>query len=176
MSTLKRRHFLGILALSPCLPEIVLAAENTKPSLEILSRHPAIPEFRLTDINGDTHHPEQYLGKALLINFWATWCPPCLAEMASMDRLQKLLKGAPFGILAIAMNQTVDEITTYHKDTPLSFPLLADPDGLVTQSFGVNGLPTSFLCDHSGRQIFRARGGRQWDAPRMQRAISLLMP
>lgn len=172
---MQRRKFILSAGLSLIAPSLIAATEEKRPSLEIISSQPNIPDFKLTDLDGKEHSPEQYRGKVLLINFWATWCPPCLAEMESMARLHELEKEQDFSIIAIAMGQTDEQIKEYRSKNPQPFPLLADPDSKVSEAFGVTGLPTSFLTTRSGQLAFKAQGGRKWDADRMVRTVALLL-
>lgn len=172
---MQRRQFMLGAGLGLITPALFAATENKKPSLEIISAQPYMPDFKLKDLEGKEHSPEQYRGRVLLINFWATWCPPCLAEMESMARLLELEKDQDFSILAIAMNQTDEQVKEYADKTPQPFPLLPDADGKVSEAFGVTGLPTSFLTTRAGQLAFKAQGGRQWDAKRMVRTIALLL-
>ena len=169
-----RRHFLSALVLGLATPQLFAEPKRNKPLLESLGTFQPMPNFKLTDLQGNEHTPDIYRGKVLLINFWATWCPPCLAEMDSMARLYEMQKSRPFGMLAIAMSQSSEQVNDYAQKHPHPYPLLPDPDGTVSQAFNVKGLPTSYLTNRSGQLVFRAQGGRKWDSERMQRAISLL--
>ncbi len=146
-----------------------------RPALEPVGSPRLVPDFRLIDLDGNEHAPENYRGRILMLNFWATWCSPCRAEMDSMARLSELMQGQPFTMLAVAMSQTREQLRHYSVDNPHPFPLLADTDGKVSETFGVQGLPTTYIAARSGRLVYRAQGGRQWDSPRMQRAFDLLL-
>ncbi len=170
-----RRRFLMALGLGLAAPALRAEFTPEKPPLEYLERNPPIPDFKLDDLTGKEHSPGQYQGRILMFNFWSTGCSPCLAEMASMGRLWEQWKDRPFNILAIAMGQTAGQLQDYAAKNPHPFPLLPDPDGSVSSAFGVQGLPTTYLATRSGRLVYKAEGGRQWDSPRMQRAVELLL-
>lgn len=172
---MKRRQFIQSLGLGLISPTLLAEPKKKRPSLELMDKKPPIPDFNLVDFEGKEHRPDLYKGKVLLINFWATWCPPCLAEMDSMARLYEIYKNEPFHILAIAMSQSAEQLKSYSAKHPHPFPLLPDPDGKASEAFGVTGLPTSYLTNPNGWLIFRAQGGRQWDSERMQRAVKLLL-
>lgn len=169
-----RRRFLQSLGLGLVTPPLV-AFTPERPPLDPLQESRPTPPFDLSDLAGQGHNPDRYQGRILLINFWATWCAPCRAEMASMTRLQEQWQDRPFNILAIAMGQTAEDLRNYAAENPHPFPLLPDPDSRVATAFGVQGLPTSYLSSRSGRLVYQAIGGRLWDSPRMQRAIELLL-
>lgn len=129
--------------------------------------------IRLNDINGVPHDLAQYKGRVVLVNFWATWCPPCRREMPSMERLAQQLKGEPFTVLAVNVGENADMIGlfTSQLETDLSFPILLDSRSKTMQAWKVAGLPTTFLVDKRGRVVAGAIGGREFDHPEMVKAI-----
>ncbi len=171
---MQRRNFLLALGMSAVAP-LATAVEITTP-VESLSDRPPMPDFQLTDLDGKVYRPEDFRGRVLIVNFWATWCPPCRAEMPSMERMLENFKDAPLALIAIAMGQTEKQVREFAAENPHSFPLLPDPDGKVSEAFGVTGLPTTFVVDGGGNMVFRAEGGRQWDSERLLRTISLVLP
>lgn len=137
---------------------------------------PAEP-FELEDMDGNRHSLADYRGKVVLINFWGTWCPPCVEEMPSLERLYQRLSDKSFMVLAINQWENTDHVFAFmgQIDVFPSFPILFDPDSEVSEAFGVKGLPTSFLLDRSGRVVYRAVGGRQFDHPDMVELIGALL-
>ena len=101
----------------------------------------------------------------MLVNFWATWCPPCRAELPSLERLWQLLNKEDFVVLAINVGESADIIfpfTGMLEPSP-SFPILLDLDSSVLSTWPVMGLPTTFIIDRQGRIAYRAVGGRMFD-------------
>ncbi len=145
-------------------------------SLTSLAPKPA-PELKLKDLEGRVHDLADLRGKVVLVNFWATWCPPCRREMPSMERLSQALQGEAFAVLAVDVGEDVDTIETFTSqlDTALNFPILLDTRGRVMQAWKVAGLPTTFLVDKQGQVVASAIGGREFDHPEMVRAIRELM-
>lgn len=134
-------------------------------------------DFTLPDLDGKTHRLSDYRGKVVLVNFWATWCPPCRREMPSMERLSQRLKDQGFVVLAINQQEDPDKVfvfTSQLKPEP-TFPLLSDRNSAVANAWGVQGLPTSFLVDKRGRVAYRAMGGREFDHPEITRVIQRLL-
>jgi peroxiredoxin len=125
----------------------------------------AAPDFALADVDGNLHHLDEYLGKPLIVNFWATWCPPCIEEMPSMNRAWHLVKGEGIAMLAINVGEDEDTVFTFTADYPVDFPLLLDENGTAVHEWGVLGLPTTFVVDPRGRIVYQAVGGRAWDDP-----------
>ena len=134
-------------------------------------------DFTLPDLDGKTHRLSDYRGKVVLVNFWATWCPPCRREMPSMERLSQRLTDQGFVVLAINQQEDPDKIfvfTSQLKPEP-TFPLLSDRNSSVANAWGVQGLPASFLVDKRGRVAYRAMGGREFDHPEITRVIQRLL-
>jgi thiol-disulfide isomerase/thioredoxin len=139
---------------------------------------PVVAEnFVLEDMDGKRHALEDYRGKVVLINFWATWCPPCVREMPSLERLYQELGDKSFVVLAINQWENTEHVFAFmgQIDVFPSFPILFDPDSAVSEAFGVKGLPTSFLLDRTGRVVYRAVGGRQFDNPEILQVIEELL-
>jgi thiol-disulfide isomerase/thioredoxin len=118
--------------------------------------------FILTSLEGNEVSLEDYRGKIVLLNFWATWCPPCRAEMPSMEKLYKKFKDKDFTILAIDVQEDANSVKIFREKYKLNFPILLDSDGSVQQFYGVISLPTTYLVDREGNIIGGAIGARDW--------------
>jgi len=135
------------------------------------------PALKLKDLEGRLQDLAQLKGRVVLINFWATWCPPCRREMPSMERLSQALKGEAFSMLAVDVGEDADTIEAFagQLDTPPTFPILLDTTSRAMQAWKVAGLPTTFLVDKQGRIVASAIGGREFDHPELIRAIRELL-
>ena len=120
------------------------------------------PDFELVDVDGDNHRLSDYRGKPLIINFWATWCPPCREEMPSMNRAWSKVKD-DVSMLAINVGEDEDTIFIFSADYPIDFPVLLDRSGDVIRNWPVKGLPTTFVLDREGKIRYMAVGAREWD-------------
>ena len=105
----------------------------------------------------------RYRGKVVLVNFWATWCPPCRKEFPSLSRVRKLFQSADFEVLAVNVGEDPEAVFSF-AGSP-NFPVLFDRDSRVTARWPVKGLPTTFVVDRQGRLALRAVGGREFDDP-----------
>jgi len=145
-------------------------------SLTMQAPKPA-PALKLKDLDGKTLDLAQLKGKVVLINFWATWCPPCRREMPSMERLSQAFKGQPFVVLAVDVGEDADTIDAFTSqlDTVPTFPILLDTRGRTMQSWKVAGLPTTFLVDKQGRIVASAIGGREFDHPEIVKTVGGLL-
>jgi thiol-disulfide isomerase/thioredoxin len=117
---------------------------------------------------------KDYRGKVVIVNFWATWCPPCRYELPSMERAYQRLKDKGVEMLAINVGEDADTIFTFTVDYPVTFPLLMDRDSKVINDYPVMGLPTTYVIDNKGRLVYRAIGTREWDdAALVQKILDL---
>jgi len=132
-------------------------------SLHEVKGHPAAVAFSLLDIDDNTHSLAAYKGKVVIVNFWATWCPPCRFELPAMEKAYQKLKTEDVIMLGINVGEDADTIFSFTADYPVTFPLLMDRDSKVTQAYPVIGLPTTFVIDPNGKIIYRAVGTREWD-------------
>ncbi len=120
-------------------------------------------DFTLLDMDGVSHKLSDYKGKPVIINFWATWCPPCREEMPSMERAWDKIKDQDIAMLAINAGEDEDTIFTFMADYPASFTILLDSSGTMIEQWPVLGLPTTFVVSPEGKLVYRAIGGREWD-------------
>jgi len=147
-------------------------------TLTAVPEKPIAPDYRLVDVDGNKQQLSSLRGKVVLINFWATWCPPCRRELPSMQRLADALAGEAFVMHAIDTGEDETEIMPFIFSTgiELRYPILLDRDSVVLKSWPVVALPTSFVVDPEGRIVYRAVGGREWDDPELIRQIRLVLP
>ena len=154
----------GIL-LSLALFAIAAGARQAGQGLTAIPDRPPAPDFRLPDLDGGLHRLSDYRGRVVIVNFWATWCPPCRAEMPSMQRAWEKLEKEGIVMLGIDVGEDEDRVFQFTADYPVEFPLLLDRDSAVIGRWPVRGLPTTFVVDPRGRLAYRAIGGREWDDP-----------
>ena len=133
------------------------------------------PPLTLDDLGHNTHDLTDYRGQVVLINFWATWCPPCIIEMPGMQRLKDKLAGKPFRILAVNVKESEGTIWKFHKMIRVNFPLLLDQDGQASEDWQVVVYPSSYLVDKSGDIRYQVTGMLEWDAPEVVKVIKGLM-
>ena len=121
-------------------------------------------DFLLKTLDGQNQTLRQERGKIILINFWATWCPPCIREMPAMQRAYDKFKDQGFEILAISVDQGgSDAVREFAENLKLSFPILLDPENTAKQAYRVRALPTNYLIDRAGRVVAYGMGAREWD-------------
>lgn len=142
-----------------------------------MSRPVVAPEFTLPDMDGEEHALSEFRGKVVMLNFWATWCPPCRREMPSMQRLYE--KYREQGLVVVAVNQFEDPDLVFEFTGRLSleptFPILFDRESRVSEQYKVRGLPTTYLIDREGTIRYQAIGGREFDHPEVEKLIEGLL-
>ena len=118
-----------------------------------------MPSFTVFDLTGKKIDVGGMKGKVILVNFWATWCPPCLAEMPRLEtEVWRNYKSADFVMIAIAREQTAREIIPFRKQYGFSFPMAADPHREVYKLFGNGGIPRSYVVGADGKILFQSVG------------------
>lgn len=142
----------------------VLAAE---PQLTEVAGQPPAPEFALTDADDRLHRLADYRGAPLIVNFWATWCAPCRAEMPALQRAWEAIEDEGIGLVAINVGEDADAVRAFLERYPVTFPLPLDRETRVAPLWPMRGLPTTFVLDGEGRLIYEAVGEREWDDPRL---------
>jgi len=158
-----------------CLFVFLLVVANSRAAdlpplthnLAAVENPPAAPPLRLKNMDDEIVDIKDMRGQVIVLNFWATWCPPCRREMSSLERLH--LATADKGVLILAVNIGEDEETVFSFmgviDAAPTFPVLLDPDSHSLEQWKVQGLPTTYIIDQNGRVAYRAVGGREFDHP-----------
>lgn len=143
---------------------IFLFTSATASSAEIVPyKNSKTPGFSLPDLRGKIHNLLDYRGKVILINFWASWCLPCIREMPELQRLKEHFANRPFEILAINVGESREKVQKFTKTIKLELPVLLDSDSNTFYEWQANALPASFIIDIDGHIRYRARGNPGWE-------------
>jgi len=134
----------------------------------------ATPALKLNTLQGDPVDLEQYKGKLVMVQFWATYCTPCRIEMPSMNRLQTRL-GDNFVILAVDMGEEAAEVQQFVDEVKPEFTILMDEDGSALAEWKVFAAPATFIIDPAGKIQYTLFGATEWDADDMVAQLEALM-
>lgn len=144
------------------------------------------PDFTFVSIDGQDVTLSDFEGeKVVLVNVWATWCPPCVTEMPSMQRLYEALEGEDFEILAVSVDAPVGEedafgrtggdLEAFTDELGLTFPILHDPEASINALYQTTGVPESFVIGKDGIIYKKVAGPTEWDAPQNEELVRRLL-
>ncbi|MBF0169807.1 MAG: TlpA family protein disulfide reductase [Nitrospinae bacterium] len=133
------------------------------------------PDFSLPTLDGGTMTLADYRGKVVLLNFWATWCPPCKEEMPSMQKLYEHFKGRDFVMLTVSIDDKTGDVAPFMKELGLTFPVAFDPGAKVGADYGLTGVPETFLIDKRGTVMHHLIGPGDWYQPGLVSAFESLV-
>ena len=126
------------------------------------------PDFSLKDLSGRETKLSDYRGKVVVVNFWATWCPPCRSEIPSIARMNAAMAGTPFQLLTVSIDEGGKEpVEALFRNMNVRFPTLLDPSGKVGKRYGITGVPETFIVTPKGVVAKKVIGPLEWDDPRV---------
>lgn len=136
---------------------------------------PGMATFDLPDLQGQQHSLDDYRGQVVLVNFWASWCSPCIKEIPVLKRLKQDLNNQPFEVLAVNVGEQKYRVWKFVKLISFELPVLLDTHKDAFTSWGASVLPTSFLLDKQGRIRYRVQGDTEWDSEEVVALIEALI-
>lgn len=137
----------------------------------------ALPEVGLLGMDDAPRSLAEYRGKWVLVNFWATWCPPCRREMPSLDALQGVMGGEDFAVVTVATGRNaVPAITEFFAEAGVTrLPVLRDPKSALARQMGVAGLPVTVILNPEGQEVGRLIGDADWNGAEARAVLTALM-
>lgn len=173
-ATDRRRFLAGVTALAGAALSLwPLPGRAQGRGMTAVPHTPPAPLMRLPDADGKTVDLAAYRGKVVLINFWATWCPPCRQELPSLSSLKKRFGSEALEIFAVNVGEDAETVFDFIGNP--AFPVLFDRDSKAMANWSVKVVPTTLLVDRQGRIAFRAVGGREFDAADIVALINQLL-
>ena len=142
--------------------------------MDPINGSPKAGAFNLEGIDGKEVALDDYNGKFVLLNFWATWCAPCRKEMPAMSNLHNEFGADALEVVGVHVGPSLAGVKKFLEAVPVSFTILMDKD-MSLASWGVQGLPTTFLINPEGKLVYKAVGEREWDSPEMVKFLKDLV-
>ena len=121
-------------------------------------------DFKLLDLNGNEVRLSDYQGKVIMLNFWATWCPPCRNEMPSMESLHKKMNGTNFVMIAVNIQEKSSVVKEFIQKNKYTFPVILDENGEASDKYQIRAIPTTYIIDTKGKIAGVFSGSRDWDS------------
>jgi thiol-disulfide isomerase/thioredoxin len=146
-------------------------------ALKLTDPPKALPEITFIDDDGAEHHLEEFRGHGMVINLWATWCVPCVAEMPALAGLAKTLAPDDIAVLPLSSDRGgAAAVRKFYKAHEIgSLPVLLDPKGAAARAWGVRGIPTTIIVDKQGRERARLEGAADWATPAAAAKVKALI-
>lgn len=133
------------------------------------------PQFKLKSYSGKQVSLKDFKGTNVVLNFWATWCPPCKKEMPSLDKLHRKYHSQGLNVVAINDYENEKKVNSYMKNKDFKFTVLIDPSGKVSESYNAIALPITFIINKEGQAVGRVIGYKNWHSVEIQKFIEELL-
>jgi peroxiredoxin len=155
----------------------IALAIKLRPQLNLIEVGSTAPDFDAVQLpTGRPVNIDDYRGKVVLLNIWATWCPPCKVEMPSMENLSHKLAGTDFRLVAVSVDEDDSSVVNkFVKDMGLTFEILHNRDGSIRRIYQTTGVPESFVIDRDGVIVKKVIGAADWNAPVNENLIRRLL-
>ena len=160
---------LAVLIMTLMVATAAWAAPRPPDKLAVHSQPRPVPEIVFTDDTGERTTLADFTGKVVVLNIWATWCPPCRREMPTLDRLEAELGGDRFAVVALSVDQSEREVVReFFEEEGIEYlGLYIDTSARVLADLRIRGIPTTLIVDAAGREIARISGEADWAEPAM---------
>jgi thiol-disulfide isomerase/thioredoxin len=155
---------------------IAAALPSLAEGLEVLKTPADLPDEVFVSQDGSTHHLSEFGGHGMVVNMWATWCAPCVAEMPSLEQLSKALAPQDIAVLPLSSDRGGAERVSawYQQHAITALPVLLDPKGAMARAFAAKGIPTTVIINKSGKVVARLEGSADWSAAGVPAVIEKL--
>ncbi|MDR0551303.1 MAG: TlpA family protein disulfide reductase [Spirochaetaceae bacterium] len=152
-----------------------MQAAFAKARMPLFDKPRRAKDWTLKTLAGNSITLSALKGKIVLVNFWATWCPPCRAEMPSMETFYRHFKDAGLEFAAVDIMESELNVGDFVRKSGYTFPVALDLDGKVSNAYGIQAVPSTFIVNKNGEIIASVVGGRDWDSPEIFAAFEILL-
>ena len=158
-----------LMALAIAVIAAASSADAQAPTAMSLHQEPQpLADLVFPEESGEPRSLDDWRGKVVLLNVWATWCAPCRAEMPTLDRLQQQLGGEEFAVVALSVDRAgASAVRMFFDEIGVKLAVFIDQDGAAIRSLGLFGLPATLLIGPQGNELARLAGPAEWDTPEM---------
>lgn len=169
---MQRRHLLGLALGAVAAPALAQRGYDVTP----MPKGVTAPPLQALDLQGKTWKLSALRGRVVVLNFWATWCPPCRAEMPSLQQLAEIYGPEQLLVLAVNVGEGPRRVSQYLQASGLNLTVLLDPKSEIAETWGISAMPTTYLIDAEGRPRQRLRGEVDWTSREASALIEPLLP
>ena len=160
------KRFLLLVALGAVVALTACTKKEAAKAPGPLQENSPAPAITVNSLNGKPLNLSDLKGKVVILNFWATWCPPCREEIPSMMKLNSAMAGKPFQMVAVSIDEGGQPaIESFFKTSGFSLPAYTDPDNRAAKAYGITGVPETFVIDKNGILLKKVIGPMTWDSP-----------
>ena len=149
----------------------VLVRDGVQPSFGL----PKAQAFEAPTLSGATTGPQAYPNQVVLVNFWATYCAPCVDEMPSLEQIWQDYRDEGLVVLAVSLDENAEDVAEFQKRFGITFPLAHDPDWKVANSYGTEKVPETYLVARNGEVRTKVMGAIDWASPQTRAMLEALL-
>jgi peroxiredoxin len=171
----KGKNFLALVLIVLGVGGFVLYMSLQSPRSTVIGEGDAAPDWNLRSVKGAPVSLSQLRGEIVFLNFWATWCAPCLEEMPSMERLYAQFEGRGLKMVAVSVDDDEVAVKNFLSENNITLPILLDPGGKVSRRYGTFKYPETYLIDGRGVVAKKIVGPRNWDDRTLHGVIEALL-
>ena len=175
-SGMKKATLIGIIAVLAAIGFLFFYGQNSGKRVKIIREGDRAPEFRLSALDGKAVSLSSHRGKVVMVHFWATWCPPCVEELPTLERLYRAYYGKDLEILAVSVDEGgAGAVGQFMQRNRFALPVLLNPDQSVARQYGTFKFPETYLIDRDGIVRKKVIGAADWMSPTAQEIIQTMV-
>jgi len=173
---MKKATLIGIIAVLAAIGFLFFYGQNSGQRVKIIREGDRAPEFRVLALDGKAVSLSSYRGKVVMVHFWATWCPPCVEELPTLERLYRASIGKDLEILAVSVDEGgADAVGQFMRKNRFALPVLLNPDQSVARQYGTFKFPETYIVDRDGIVRRKIIGAADWMSPAAQEIIQAMV-
>ena len=173
---MKKNALIIVIAVLAVVGALFLFGQNGGQRVRIVQEGDRAPEFQLPSLDGRTVNLSSYRGKVVMVHFWATWCPPCVEEIPTLERLHRAYFGRDLEILAVSVDEGgAGAVGQFMQKNRFALPVLLNSDQSVSRAYGTFKFPETYLVDREGVVRRKIIGAADWMSPAAQQVIQAML-